>query len=98
MWGAEDILRCRLSVGPMSKPHAQGGHVSTLTILATLEWSHFAFLPPICLAIAIVTAAAHREDIKDILKHGVRAWAVLMVGIMAFALGISYFFEWMLPG
>ena len=71
--------------------------MSTLAILATLQWSDFGFLPPICLAIAIVTAAAHREDIRDILKHGARAWVVLMVGIMVFALGISYFFEWMLP-
>ncbi len=72
--------------------------MSTLTILAALQWSDFAFLPPICLAIAIVTAAAHREDIRDIVAHGTRAWFILMVGIMAFALGISYFFEWMLPG
>ena len=72
--------------------------MSTLTILAALQWSDFAFLPPICLAIAIVTAAAHREDIKDILRHSARAWVILMAGIMTFALGISYFFEWMLPG
>ena len=72
--------------------------MSTPTILATLEWSDFGFLPPICLAIAIVTAAAHREEIRDILVHGARAWVILMVGIMAFAFGISYFFEWMLPG
>lgn len=72
--------------------------MSTLTILAALQWSDFVFLPPICLAIAIVTAAAHREEIKEILLHSARAWVVLMVGIMAFAFGISYFFEWMLPG
>ena len=71
--------------------------MTTTLILAALQWSDFVFLPPICLAIAIVTAAAHREDLREILIHGARAWVILMAGILVFALGISYFFEWMLP-
>ena len=67
-------------------------------MLAVLEWADFVFLPPVCLAIALVTSAAHRDDIKEIVTHGVKSWLLLMGGIMAFALGISYFFEWMLPG
>ncbi len=66
-------------------------------ILAALQWGDFVFLPPICLAIAIVTAGAHRESVREILVHSARAWVILLVGIMAFAFGISYFFEWILP-
>ena len=67
-------------------------------LLAVLQWADFLFLPPICLAIAIVTAAAHREDVPDILRHAARGWMVLMAGIFVFAFTISFFFEWVLPG
>ena len=42
-------------------------------LLALVKLSEFLFLPPICLAIALVTSAAHREDMRDILRHAVRA-------------------------
>ena len=67
-------------------------------VLALVQQSEFAFLPPICLAIALVTSAAHREDMKEILRHSIRSWIVLMLGMAAFVLCISYFFEWVLPG
>jgi hypothetical protein len=68
-----------------------------MTLLALLTWSDFIWLPPICLAIAIVTAAAHREQIRDILHHAGRAWVVLMLGIFVFANIVSFLFEWWLP-
>jgi len=67
-------------------------------LLGLVKLSEFLFLPPICLAIALVTSAAHREDLRDILRHAVRAWIVLVVGILLFMVLISYFFEWVLPG
>lgn len=67
-------------------------------MIALLVWSDFLWLPPICLSIALVTAASHREDMREIIRHGIRAWLILMVGIFVFANAISFFFEWALPG
>ena len=67
-------------------------------LLAVLEWADFLFLPPICLAIAIVTAAARRDNVREILRHAMRGWLVLMAGIFVFAFAISFLFEWVLPG
>jgi hypothetical protein len=67
-------------------------------MIALLTWTEFLWLPPICLAIALVTSAAHREDMKEIVRHGMRSWLILMLGIFVFANGISFFFEWILPG
>jgi NhaP-type Na+/H+ or K+/H+ antiporter len=72
--------------------------VNPIELLAIVQAKEFLFLPPICLAIALVTSAAHRESMRDILSHAWRAWIVLMVGMIAFALAISYLFEWLLPG
>ena len=57
----------------------------------------YLFLPPICLAIAVVTSAAHRENLKEILRHALRSWLVLLGGIVVFLFLVSYFFEWILP-
>ena len=67
-------------------------------MIALLTLAEFFWLPPICFSIAVVTAAAHRDDLREIFRHGVRAWLVLMIGIFVFANGISFFFEWILPG
>jgi len=67
-------------------------------LLALVKLSEFLFLPPICVAIALVTAAAHREDMRDILRHAARACVILIVGILVFMVAVSYFFEWVLPG
>ena len=72
--------------------------MSTLTMVALVTLTEFLFLPPICLAIALVTSASHRESIREIVSHALRAWVVLTGGIVAFMLVISYFFEWVLPG
>ena len=66
-------------------------------LLGLVKLSEFLFLPPICFAIALVTSAAHREDMRDILRHAVRAWIILIVGILLFMVLISFFFEWVLP-
>ena len=66
-------------------------------MIALLTWVDFMWLPPICLAIALVTSAAHREDIKEILRHAMKSWMILLVGILVFANSISFFFNWLLP-
>lgn len=66
-------------------------------ILATLTPADFLFLPPICAAIALVTSAAHREEMRDILRHAIRSWIVLVGGILVFMIAVSCFFEWVLP-
>ena len=68
-----------------------------MTLLGLLTAGEFLFLPPICLAIALVTSAAHREDMGAILRHALRAWLVLMGGILLFMVVVSYLFEWILP-
>jgi len=68
------------------------------TLLALVQVSEFALLPPVCLAIALVTSAAHREDLREIFRHALRSWVVLVLGILAFMVAVSYFFEWVLPG
>jgi hypothetical protein len=65
--------------------------------LALLTFGEFFFMPPICLAIALVTTAAHREDMSTFLPRALRAWLVLMVGILVFMIVQSYLFEWLLP-
>jgi len=68
-----------------------------LSLLGLLTTGDFLFLPPICLAIALVTSAAHREDMGRILHHALRSWLVLMGGILLFMVAVSYLFEWILP-
>ena len=67
-------------------------------IFALVTGSEYVFLPPICFAIALVTSAAHREDMRSILKHAIRSWFILMAGILLFMVVISFLFEWILPG
>ena len=67
-------------------------------LLAVVPVAEYAFLPPICFAIALVTSAAHREDLGDIWRHALRTWLVLMFGLAAFAFAITFLFEWLLPG
>lgn len=69
-----------------------------MTLLALVQASEFLFLPPICLAIALVTSAAHRDDMREIFRHALRSWLVLLGGMLVFAVFVSYLFEWLLPG
>jgi hypothetical protein len=66
-------------------------------MLALVRLADFVLLPPLCLAIALVTSAAHREDTREILRHALRAWVVTLGGIVLFGLAVSYFEEWSLP-
>lgn len=68
-----------------------------MTILALVRLAEYAFLAPLCLAVALVTSAAHREDMREILKHALRAFVVTFGGILAFLVGVSYFVEWICP-
>jgi hypothetical protein len=67
-------------------------------LLALVQLAEYVFLPPICLAIAIVSSAAHRDDVRAILRHAMRSWVILMGGIFLFMVCVSFFFEWVLPG
>jgi len=66
-------------------------------ILAALTAGDYLLLPPICLAIALVTSAAHREKMSDILRHAMRSWLILMGGIVLFMFAQTFFFEFVLP-
>ena len=68
-----------------------------MTILALERLTEYAFLAPLCLAVALVTSAAHREDMREILRHALRAWIVTLGGIVLFMLVVSHFVEWKLP-
>ncbi|MCK6461365.1 MAG: hypothetical protein L6Q95_15895 [Planctomycetes bacterium] len=65
--------------------------------LALVQLAEFVLLPPLCLAIALVTAAAHREDMRVILRHALRAWLVTLGGIVVFMIGVSVAVRWIRP-
>lgn len=67
-------------------------------LLALVQAAEYIFLPPICLAIALVTSAAHREDIGEIIRHALKSWILLVVGILVFMLALTLFVDWVLPG
>ena len=46
--------------------------------------------------LALVTAAAHREDMRSILRHALRAWLVTLGGIVLFMIGVSVLVKWVL--
>ena len=69
-----------------------------IELLALVRPAEFLFLPPICLAIALVTSASHREDMGDILRHALVNWFKLMVGIALFGLALTVLLGWILPG
>ncbi len=71
--------------------------MTAAAFLGLLPPSEFAFLPPLCLAVALVTAAAHREDMREILRHAARAWVVTLGGIVVFLLAVSWFVTRILP-
>jgi len=71
--------------------------VSVPVLFALVKGIEFWFLPPICLAIALVTSAAHREDMRVILRHAIKSTVILVVGILVFMVAVSLFFEWILP-
>jgi hypothetical protein len=66
-------------------------------LLALVRGAEFAFLAPLCLAVALVTSAAHREDVGEILRHAARAWVVTVVGILAFLVAMTLLVEWIQP-
>ncbi|MHC4939819.1 MAG: hypothetical protein ACYTHK_12685 [Planctomycetota bacterium] len=66
-------------------------------IATTVPPIEFLWMVPLCIAIAIVSSAAHREQIGDILRHAARSTVMLIGGLLAFMVAISYVFEWLLP-
>jgi len=71
--------------------------MATAALLALVQPGEFLFLIPICLAIALVTSAAHREDMREILHHALRAWVVTVVGIFVFLVVVTVTVEVILP-
>ena len=66
-------------------------------MIAIVPASEFLWLLPLCTAIALVSSAAHREDMSDILRHAAKSTLLLMGGLLVFMVAVSFFFEWMLP-
>lgn len=66
-------------------------------LLALVHAGEFALLPPLCLAIALVTSAAHRDDMRGILRHALRAWLVTLGGIVLFMIVVSVIVGWVVP-
>ena len=66
-------------------------------LLAIVPAGEFIWLLPLCTAIAIVSSAAHREEIGEILRHAAKSTLLLCGGLLGFMVAVSYFFEWMLP-
>jgi len=71
--------------------------LATLLFAGTVPPVEFLWMVPLCAAIGIVSSAAHREDIGEILRHSVRSTVVLIAGLLVFMVIISYLFEWLLP-
>ena len=65
-------------------------------LLAAVPADEFLWLVPICIAIAIVSSAAHREDARTILRHSVKSTFMILGGLLAFMVGVSYIVEWLL--
>ena len=66
-------------------------------IVAVVPSADFIWLVPLCVAIAVVSSAAHREEMGEILRHAVKSTALLFGGLLAFMVTVSYLFEWLLP-
>ncbi|MGQ0614850.1 MAG: hypothetical protein ACT4PV_14030 [Planctomycetaceae bacterium] len=67
-----------------------------MTLLA-LAWGEFVFLPPVCLAIALVTSASRHDALESILRHAMRAFLMLVFGILLFMFALSFLMEGLLP-
>ena len=67
------------------------------TLLLAAGLGEFFWMVPLCLAIAIVSAASHRDDVGEILRHAARGTVVIIVGLLGFMVAVSFFFEWLLP-
>ena len=65
-------------------------------LLAAVPADEFFWLAPLCIAIALVSSAAHRENIGAILRHAVRSTAMILGGLLLFMVGVSYLVEWLL--
>lgn len=71
--------------------------MTSAALLSLVHLGEYAFLPPLCLAVALVTAAAHREDMRVILRHALRAWIMTLGGIALFTVVVSILVKWILP-
>jgi len=66
-------------------------------LLALVPAEEFAWLLPLCVAIALVSSAAHREKMGPILGHAAKSTALIFGGLLAFMVCVSYAVEWLLP-
>ena len=65
--------------------------------LAAVPATEFVWLLPLCVAIALVSSAAHREEMGSILRHAAKSTALIFGGLIAFMVGVSYAVQWLLP-
>lgn len=71
--------------------------MTAMLVGGTVPPVEFVWLLPLCAAIAIVSSASHREDVGEIARHAVRSTFMLVGGLLAFMVAISFLFEWLLP-
>lgn len=71
--------------------------MTAILIGGTVPPIEFVWMLPLCAAIALVSSAAHREDVGEILRHAIRSTVLLVGGLLVFMVAISYLFEWLLP-
>ncbi len=68
-----------------------------LSLMGIVPAGEFVWLLPLCTAIAIVSSAAHREELRDILRHAAKSALLLIGGLLVFMVSVSFLFEWLLP-
>jgi hypothetical protein len=66
------------------------------TLLATVPADEFVWLLPLCVAIALVSSAAHRENMGQILGHAAKSAVLILGGLLGFMVCVSYVVEWLL--
>jgi len=66
-------------------------------LLATVPATEFFWMVPLCVAIALVSSAAHRENTAQILRHAAKSTALILGGLLGFMVCVSYAVEWLLP-
>jgi hypothetical protein len=71
--------------------------LGTILIGGTVPPIEFVWMVPLCAAIGIVSSAAHRENVGEILRHAARSTVMLVSGLLVFMVAISFLFEWLLP-
>ena len=86
-----------LATGVLATGVLATGVLATGVLATTVPPVEFIWMLPLCAAISIVSSAAHRDNVAEILRHAVKSTVMLVGGLLAFMVTISFVFEWLLP-